>query len=412
MSDDDQYREYGSSGRDRETPGYLRSMINAFSGTGGETRPTLTIEEDESSLGENSKANEVPTRPTSSQLNSGSSEEKVKSSKSRVTDEKSPRDNSLESSDRISNSRPDFYDYDTYGQGYIPHQTDFRGRLISTVGHVPDPRPNVFGGFSLQREESSGRENFTGGNHSVRRSIGSIHNVTIRKSKRPKDRPQDRDYRRSSFPTAIQLPLLPPVLSRATDTTPEPESAGEYAWQEHGFLHSESRVGRGQQHPPGTKMASSRMGDPAGPVDEVFSIWLVFQGNSVQRTVWRSMKVSELISDTSVLFHLEPATIVLVLFSMHPVTLDKTKTLAGPPAVPHNAKIMVFRIVAPSGQSPPIQGFIDYAQARVSTIPLTPGYHPPTPYAKLLGSLKLPKFDGSAKNWKIWFPSFLGITRT
>jgi hypothetical protein len=159
-------------------------------------------------------------------------------------------------------------------------------------------------------------------------------------------------------------------------------------------------------------MASSRMGDPSGSVDEHFSIWLVYQGNSVQKNVWKSMKVSRLISDTGVLFELEPETIVLVLFSMHPLTLDKAKTLAGPPLVRPNARIMVFQIFPPSGQSPPGPGFKNSPQARASVIPLTSGYPTPTPYTKLLGTFKLPKFDGSAKNWKTWdrsFHRFLGL---
>jgi hypothetical protein len=48
MSDDDQYREYGSSNRDRPTPGYLQSMINAFSGTGRESHSSLAKGEEDS----------------------------------------------------------------------------------------------------------------------------------------------------------------------------------------------------------------------------------------------------------------------------------------------------------------------------------------------------------------------------
>ncbi len=155
MSDDDQYREYGSSGRDRQTPGYLRSMINAFSGTGNETRPTLAIDEDENSQDEASGEPNLSSELVGASVafeDAGN----VKISKNKVTDEKSPRDNSSESSGRISYSRPIFYNYDASGPETIPPQTDFRGGLISTVGHISDHRPDLFDGFSLQREESSG----------------------------------------------------------------------------------------------------------------------------------------------------------------------------------------------------------------------------------------------------------------
>jgi hypothetical protein len=46
MTDDDQYREYGSSGKDDETPGYFRSMVMALSGARS-GRPIMEVDDDE-----------------------------------------------------------------------------------------------------------------------------------------------------------------------------------------------------------------------------------------------------------------------------------------------------------------------------------------------------------------------------
>ena len=43
------------------------------------------------------------------------------------------------------------------------------------------------------------------------------------------------------------------------------------------------------------------------------------------------MWVLQLIADAARLFSLEPETLVLMLFSGAPATLDRTRTLAGPP---------------------------------------------------------------------------------
>jgi hypothetical protein len=237
MSDDDQYREYGSSERDRQTPGYFRALVNAFSGTGNENRPTLAFEENLATDEDKSSMDEASGEPELNPELVGVSVafDDANMLKSKVTDEKFSLDNSSESSRRISN-RQIVSNYDASESRTIPFQTDFRGGLSSTVGHLPDHGADLYDGFYPQ-QESSGGENFMGGNHSIRRSIGSIHNVTIRESKRPKDRQQDRDYRRTSFPTSHQFSLLPSARSRATDTTPEPESAGEYEWNQHAPHH-------------------------------------------------------------------------------------------------------------------------------------------------------------------------------
>jgi hypothetical protein len=57
---------------------------------------------------------------------------------------------------------------------------------------------------------------------------------------------------------------------------------------------------------------------------------------------------------------------------------------------------------------------LDRARNRASLVPIEreTHFHNPIPYSKLLGTFKLPKFDGTAKNWKAWnrsFHRFLGL---
>ena len=142
MSDDDQYREYGSSERDRQTPGYFRALVNAFSGTGNENRPTLATDEVDSSMDEASGGPDLSSElvgVSAAFVDAGN----LNMPKSKVTDEKFSRDHSSESSRRISSTRPIVNDYEASESRTIPFQTDFRGGLISTVGHLPDHRADL-----------------------------------------------------------------------------------------------------------------------------------------------------------------------------------------------------------------------------------------------------------------------------
>ncbi len=209
---------------------------------------------------------------------------------------------------------------------------------------------------------------------------------------------------------------IPHLPSREADATPQPESAGEHAQRAGGSSYSlDARFEGGRQNLPAPKMVSLRVDLLSDQEDEYFLIWLVFQGNSVQRNVVRSMRVFQLVLDTSIVFQLAPETIVLVLFSMTPVTLDKSKTLAGPPLVPHNSRIMVFQVPAPPEQGHSGPGFVGNSPSRGTAQNLDPRGPPPyakATYSKLLGTFKLPKFDGAAKNWKgrdRSFHRFLGL---
>jgi hypothetical protein len=405
MDDDDQYREYGSSERTAETPGYFRSMVMALSGARAD-RPIVEVDDEDLSQ-EDLDDNLLPTM-SESVLN----EEVVspKSLKVKVTDNNFVKDNSSDSSGRISTSRPNLLPYGLPEVETYVRQTDFRDGPALNVGLLSHPGPTFPNHLVFSQEESSGGENYVDGNFSVRRSIGSIHNVTKRESKRTKDRPVDREYRRNSLPNSLALSH---VQSRVNESTPAPDGAGEYAWRTHGHYQSVERhasASNDQGNPPAPGRSPSGLGISTDPDTEVFIVHLVFQGNSYPRKVWRTMSVSQLVLEASALFDLDPATIVLMLFGMHPVTLDKSRTLAGPPPVPSQSTIMVFQVFAPS-----IRGGedIDRARSRVSAPPReTPHFHNPIPYSKLLGTFKLPKFDGTAKNWKAWdraFRRFLGL---
>jgi hypothetical protein len=298
---DDQYREYGSSDRDREAPGYLRSMFNALSGVKDRDEMFLGTGEEEDSQNEAAEVENGDAADFDEGRRSKELPEKE------VTESKFVKDNSSESSHQIP----------------------------LTISHLP---------------------------------------------------------------------------SRGTDATPEPENAGGYAPRSRGTSHPQDDGFDGRRpNLSGAKMASPRIESLADQDDEDFVIWLVFQGNSVQRNVVRSMRISQLVSDTSILFQLAPETIILVLFSMTPETLDRNKTLAGPPLIPHNSRIMVFQVFAPPGQGHPGPGFVE-SPSRGTTQNLV--HRGPLPYSKLLGTFKLPKFDGTAKNWKGWdrsFHRFLGL---
>ncbi len=124
--DDDQYREYGSSERTDETPGYFRSMVMALSGARA-GRPIMEVDDEELSQ-EGSDDNLVPDNLVPTTSNSVLNEEIVppKSSKVKVTDNNFAKDNSSDSSGRISTSGPNPFPYGIPETETYVRQTDFR----------------------------------------------------------------------------------------------------------------------------------------------------------------------------------------------------------------------------------------------------------------------------------------------
>jgi hypothetical protein len=171
---DDQYREYGYSEKEREAPGYLRSMFNALSGAKDNGDMFLVSGEEEDSQEEaagieNGDATDFNESRRPKQL-----------PEKGVTDGKYVKDNSSESSGRISHPGPKSYNFDASGFENFPLPTDSRGMFTSTVRPRLGPEPLFSSRLALPREESSGGDDFAGGHLSVRKSIGSIHNVTKR----------------------------------------------------------------------------------------------------------------------------------------------------------------------------------------------------------------------------------------
>ncbi len=148
----DQYREYGSSERDGATPGYLRGMLLALSGVrnGG-----VIVESDDEEHSQEGSADllNLPTH-TSGLIEDAAVP--LKMSTDKVTDKNSMKDNSSDSSGRISNSRPNLFHYDNSEAETFVRQTDFREGTTLSVG--PHLRPaSVFQDrLPFPHEESSG----------------------------------------------------------------------------------------------------------------------------------------------------------------------------------------------------------------------------------------------------------------
>ncbi len=135
-------------------------------------------------------------------------------------------------------------------------------------------------------------------------------------------------------------------------------------------------------------------------------------------STYEGMMVGQLAMMAAAIFNLDSPTVVLLLFGMTPHTLDKKVFLRGPPRVGPNATVMVFVVpgLDPAERTPnPGRGgersrppdAVD-GIAGASSL----GGAPTKMHSKLLGTFKLPKFDGAAKHWKQWdrdFVRFLGL---
>jgi hypothetical protein len=138
---------------------------------------------------------------------------------------------------------------------------------------------------------------------------------------------------------------------------------------------------------------------------------LIYNGQPVQHEVYDAMPIVSLMEDAGQIFGLDPNQIVLMLFSAVTTTLDRHGVIAGPPRLVANATVFVFAIHAPTPTAQQ-RGFAPVPPASCSF------GASPFPQAnamvssKLLGSFKLPKFDGSPRHWKTWDRSlqrFLGL---
>jgi hypothetical protein len=275
------------------------------------------------------------------------------------------------------------------------------------------------------------------GDVSVRRQSG-IHNVTTRETKRPKEREKDKEYRRLTLSRA-DFPLPQTSLAgKVGGAGGDGFQLGSGPFSSPFSVPSPTRqelLDGSRFSPRGTNGGvSAEQGFPdrsdtdfrpydrgfhaggfpatredAGRQDDNFWILLIHEGVTVRQHVTERMSVLQLTMGAAGHFGLEPDTVVLMLFSGAPVTLDRARTLAGPPRVLLGSTVFVFTMGSNAGgrsshQVPGGEGNVR------STNTVNVG--PQMMHSKLLGTFKLPKFDGTPRAWKQWdrdFVRFLGL---
>jgi hypothetical protein len=139
----------------------------------------------------------------------------------------------------------------------------------------------------------------------------------------------------------------------------------------------------------------------------VFEIALVNNGRTQQHQVYATMPVSQLVVEAARIFSLNPARLILTLASAAPETLDRGATLQEPPRVCPHATVFVF-VAEVFPEDNRFAGHEGSAQGEHHQITVAV----PRMHSKLLGTFKLPKFDGTPRAWKQWdrdFIRFLGL---
>ncbi len=270
-------------------------------------------------------------------------------------------------------------------------------------------------GFSLGTSFALGSSHFPvqseGGAHSVRRESW-IDNVKTRETKRPKEREKDKEYRRLTL-TSANVPFC-----QFHDRT---VSRSHPAERSQGLVQDVFRTSPAQSVPSpagqqGATSASTPPGDrnaggsffTAGRrpyVDPSFEITLIYEGRQVRHEVSESLPVSSLMNDAGRIYRIDPNALILMLFSASPTILNRMLTLRGPPWVVPNSSLFVF-VAANTSEGrltyPAMGG--ERFQLDVAAVPKM--------HSKLLGTFKLPKFDGTPKSWKqgdLDFVRFLGL---
>ncbi len=205
----------------------------------------------------------------------------------------------------------------TQGQFHVHDRTppaEFRAFYHDPYSAKPDDVPERF---------QSGRE-----------SLSVKRNNTVRGSKRPKERSQDREYMQrysltpSKFPVADQFgggrqPSITPGhhSSSAMFTSPSRD-------------HFQSST-RSPQSVPSPKLLSSQARRPTnvGRKMESFTITLICEGIRHSHDVWEDKPVDGLLQEAAVIFGIQPTIIVLMLFGLNPSTLRAGHLLSDPPPV-------------------------------------------------------------------------------
>jgi hypothetical protein len=326
---------------------------------------------------------------------------------------------------------------DRFGGSQAQNQY-FRGggasdtRSDSRRGPSESPRPQVprfshasepqLGGFSLPLQSEAVSR---GGDFSVRRASG-VENVTTRETKRPKEREKDKEYRRRTLTHAdSSFPIF--ADREGVQTWPIEVSRASYENVVHGGSFSPHRSVPSPFEQRTDAVASVRematgngktdLGQESPRQGQGFEVNLVHAGQTVRQLVHEDMMVGQLAIMAAGIYDLDPYTVVLLLFGMDPCTLDRMLFLRGPPRVGPNATVMVFVVPGLNATertpNPTRGGERSWPPEVAGTagMPSLAG-QPPRMHTKLLGTFKLPKFDGAAKHWKQWdrdFVRFLGL---
>jgi hypothetical protein len=177
-----------------------------------------------------------------------------------------------------------------------------------------------------------------GGDRSVRRMSG-VENITTRENKRPKERNKDKEYRRLTLPSSnvpSSVPFSSDIVGAQRLSVAKAVPSNGQGGLSSSFVSTPSPSGeRGGGH------SAFRSRTPVSPTFP-FEIKLVYEGRTVVCSVSERMSVFSLIQEASNAFHLDPTTVILMLFSMTPTTLDRNPTLFGPPRVAPNSTVLVF----------------------------------------------------------------------
>ncbi len=224
--------------------------------------------------------------------------------------------------------------------------------------------------------------------HSTRFGRDDTQNVTRRDNKRPKERSRDAAYKtRFSMSSNAGLDRSP---------APSPPLGGTTWPREEGFIPTRPlvSVGFGDAQSPAPS-ARARQADRSHESQVVpFEILLIYEGTTVAHRVWGTMLIDQLMAEAGAIFGLDPNAIVLLLFSLTPVTLRRGTLISGPPQVLPGSKVMVFWVpgFAPEQNHP----FAGYGQGYHHQPPEIPSSHVFS--SKLLSTFKLPKFGGLRKH--------------
>ncbi len=196
-----------------------------------------------------------------------------------------------------------------------------------------------------------------------RESLSVVRNITVRDSKRTKNRARDDDYKRrmSVSPSTMPYPASKsPAVSNEPYQHLRQEHSGTNAARPRTYASPNAGFGQREDDPefpgkdfsPGHGWGNHNPGLPKGmppiskgtplPGTDSFDITLIFEGNRIGHRVDQHMPVMQLAEEAAVLFRLNPPDVILLLFGMHPRTLPRENRISDPPRVENGATVMVF----------------------------------------------------------------------